>query len=75
MGIPSEPGGTLLDCLVLLSRKRIGISKRRATRRILFMVQDFVFQVMEYPHIRVFYIDAFIRGLDIFFHTLIGVFN
>jgi hypothetical protein len=55
MGIPSEPGGTLLDCLVLLSRKRIGISKRRATRRILFMVQDFFFQVLEYPHISVLY--------------------
>jgi hypothetical protein len=52
MGIPSEPGGTLLDGLVLLSRKRIGISKRRATRRKLVMIQgDFVFLVLEYPDI------------------------
>jgi hypothetical protein len=41
MGIPSEPGGTLLDDLVLFSRKRIGMSKRRATRRTLVMVQDY----------------------------------
>lgn len=50
MGIPSEPGGTLLDGLVLFSRKRTGMSKRRATRRTLaIMVEDFVFQVLEYP--------------------------
>jgi hypothetical protein len=57
MGIPSEPGGTLLDGLVLLSRKRIGISKRRATRRTLVMVKDFVLQFLEYPsyHMIVFY--------------------
>jgi hypothetical protein len=51
MGIPNEPGGSLLDGLVLLSRKRIGISKRRATRRKLVMIQDFVFLVLEYPDI------------------------
>jgi hypothetical protein len=49
MGIPSEPGGTLLDGLVLLSRKRIGMSKSRATKRILFMIQYFVLQFLEYP--------------------------
>jgi hypothetical protein len=37
--------------LVLLSRKRIGISKRRATRRKLVIIQDFVFLVLEYPDI------------------------
>jgi hypothetical protein len=63
MGIPSEPGGTLLDDLVLLNRKRIGMIKRRATRRTLVMVQDFIFQVLEYPDMGVFYIDASIRGI------------
>jgi hypothetical protein len=63
MGIPSEPGGTLLDDLVLFNRKRIGMIKRRATRRTLVMVQDFIFQVLEYPDQRVFYIDASIRGI------------
>lgn len=38
MGIPSEPGGSLFDDLLLVRRRKIGRTKKKMVNRILFMV-------------------------------------